>query len=74
MQTAAHDIHYRTPDAWKIRWCGSCKRYEFDRGVPLGWVTLRGEPPKRDPRLCAMLDRGIDAAVAAKAKRRRLVS
>jgi len=33
------------PDAWKVRWCGACSGYEFDTGVPRGWVRLQGNPP-----------------------------
>ncbi len=35
----------REVDAWKVRWCGVCRQFEFDAGAPRGWVVLRGPPP-----------------------------
>jgi hypothetical protein len=52
------DVQFRTPDPWKVRWCGVCRHYEFDAGVPRGWVILRGDPPPRDPALMRILDGG----------------
>ncbi len=32
-------------DPWKVRWCGPCALWEYDTGVPRGWVTLKGDAP-----------------------------
>lgn len=34
----------RAVEPWKVRWCGPCRRYEYDVGAHRGWVPLRGAP------------------------------